>query len=43
VVTASANRTASRTWRTQYSGEVISSAVTSLPVSVETIGMRGAE
>jgi hypothetical protein len=37
----SRKRTASRTWRTQKSGLVISSAETSSPVRLDTIGMRG--
>ncbi len=41
-VTTSANRTASRTWRTQYSGSVISSANAIRPVRFETTGIRGA-
>ncbi len=39
-VTAAANRTVSRTCRTQYSG-VHSSAETSPPVTVETNGISG--
>ncbi|GGV10503.1 hypothetical protein GCM10010245_19790 [Streptomyces spectabilis] len=41
-MTAPWNRTDSRTWRTQYSGEPSSSAVARTPVSVDTIGIVGA-
>ncbi|GAB7102345.1 hypothetical protein JCM4814A_06590 [Streptomyces phaeofaciens JCM 4814] len=41
VRTPSAKRTASRTWRTQYSGSHSSAAVASSPVRFDTTGMRG--
>ncbi len=41
VSTPAANRTVSRACRTQYAGSVISSAVTSSPVRLLTIGNRG--
>nr|WP_017600724.1 hypothetical protein [Nocardiopsis lucentensis] len=39
--TASANRTGSRTWRTQYSAVLISPGRIGRPVTVEMIGRVG--